>query len=231
MVSHEYRTPLTVILSSSFLIERLGRKNEYDKVDNHLEKIRASVKQMTNLLEDVIAVGKSEEGLLTPKPQYFDLSVLMNTLIDEIYSIDSRMHAIDLNFNADNTIIYSDPKLLRQVINNLLTNACKYSKIGTNVYILVSIKNDSFNIDVKDEGIGISDDDLQSLFTPFFRNKEHIGAIPGSGLGLTIVKRSVELLGGKLSVISKVNEGSTFSVTFPLKVIYPDFYKDMDKNA
>ncbi len=226
MVSHEYRTPLTVILSSSYLIDRLIKKGEELKVEMHLEKIQSGVKQMTNLLEDVIAVGKSEEGVLLPKLQYFDFNSLINTIIDEIFSIDSRMHKISLKFFLQNEIIFSDPKMMRQILNNLLTNSCKYSKIGTEVVITVTETEENLVIDVTDQGLGISEEDMKQLFTPFFRNKQHIGAIPGSGLGLTIVKKSIEALNGRLLVKSKLNEGSTFSVLFPLRKIYPDFYKD-----
>ncbi len=225
MVSHEYRTPLTVILSSSFIMERLIKKGELQKLEMHLEKIRAGVRQMTNLLEDVISVGKSEEGLLDSKLQYFDIEVLVRTLIDEVNSIDSRLHTIEFNLNIHNTIIYSDPKLLRQIINNLLTNACKYSKSGTEVIITMKEDEKYFIVEVKDEGIGMSQDDMKQLFTPFFRNKGHIGSIPGSGLGLTIVKRSINLLFGKLDVKSKLHQGSTFSMFLPLSIVYPDFKK------
>ncbi len=230
MVSHEYRTPLTVILSSSFIMERLIKKGELQKLEMHLEKIRAGVRQMTNLLEDVIAVGKSEEGLLDSKLQYFDIEVLVKTLIDEVNSIDSRLHTIEFDLDLHNTIIYSDPKLMRQIINNLLTNACKYSKSGTEVTITLKEDEKYFVVEVKDEGIGMSQEDLKQLFTPFFRNKGHIGSIPGSGLGLTIVKRSINLLYGKLDVKSKLHQGSTFSMFLPLSIVYPDFKKGLDQN-
>lgn len=226
MVSHEYRTPLTVILSSSFLIQRFIKNGEESKVMMHLEKIQAGVKQMTNLLEDVIAVGKSEEGVLLPKMQYFDFSSLTKTIIDEIFSIDSRMHNINLKFDLRNEIIFSDPKMMRQILNNLLTNACKYSKIGTDIDVSIIEENQNMVLEVSDHGIGIAEEDLKQLFIPFFRNKKHIGAIPGSGLGLTIVKKSVTALNGTLNVKSKESEGSTFSALFPLNKIYPDFYKD-----
>jgi signal transduction histidine kinase len=172
---------------------------------------------MTNLLEDVITVGKSEEDMLSYIPATIDLPLEINRLLDEVRIIDNNNHGIIFVNELIQDKVLSDAKHLRHIILNLLTNACKYSLPGKTIRISTKEEGDKITISVLDEGIGIPEPDIKHIFEPFFRNKDYIGQIPGSGLGLTIVKRSSDAIGGIITFSSKVNEGTEFKLSFPIK--------------
>lgn len=218
MISHEYRTPLTVILSSAYLIKETVKRGLYEEVDKHLLKINASVNAMSRLLEDVLTFGKSAENKLYYNPMLFDLSDLINKIKLEIKSIDQDEHKIEYN-NSNNPIqIESDQFLLRQVLFNIIMNSVKFSPKQSIINIDVnSINNDMIEIKIRDEGIGISDSDIDKIFDPFFRNEKSIGIIPGSGLGLAIVDKCVKLMNGEITVNNKLDKGTLFTITLPKK--------------
>lgn len=216
MVSHEYRTPLTVILSSAYLIKESLKRGLDDEVDRHLHKIHHSVTVMSRLLEDVLTFEKAEEGVLEVRLTEFDLHEFLLDIIEEARINDQKQHNISLNMPEDNYWINSDRYLLKQIISNLLNNSIKYSPDGTYIDIDCRIQDGFIHLLIKDEGKGISDEDLENVFEPFYRNKKTIGITPGIGLGLAITKRCVELLNGKIEINNKLDKGVIFKITIPL---------------
>lgn len=218
MVSHEYRTPLTVILSSSYLLEKFFSIGDAEKFFKHLENIRYSVHNMTQLLEDILIIGKSDAGKLDYKPEELNLIDLTNDIIEEITIIDEKKHNFVLTHTPEEINVVSDKKLYYQILMNLLTNASKYTPSESNIEIILtkSEQNNSINLKVKDNGIGIPKDTIDSIFDPFFRST-NVGTISGTGLGLTIVKRCIDLLDGRINIESYEKKGTIFSIDLPVK--------------
>lgn len=213
MTSHEFRTPLTTILSSAELIEKYGFKWTQEKKQQHLLRIQAAVKQMTQLLNDVLLIGKAEAGKLEFKPTPLDLTEFCKGLVDEIQiSNRDRQIIFENRFTYPNA--YLDEKLLRHILSNLLSNAVKYSPQGSMVKFDLSQEQQIITFRVRDTGIGIPTTDLANLFDSFHR-ASNVGTISGTGLGLAIVKKSVDLHGGKIAVESEVGVGTTFTVHLP----------------
>lgn len=218
MISHEYRTPLTVILSSAYLVKESLKRGLNDEIDRHLFKIHASVTAMSRLLEDVLTYGKAEDGTLSVKISEIDLPQFVSEIVEEIQTVDQNKHNIVFDFK-DDYLINSDKYLLRQIFVNLLLNSTKFSEKGSSIFIELKAFKTDFSLIIKDEGKGISDDDLTQIFNPFFRNEKSIGIIPGTGLGLAIVKRCVDVLSGSIKVNNKVEKGVIFTVTLPINNI------------
>ena len=213
--SHEFRTPLTSVLSSAELIHRYGRKWSDEKLGYHTAKIKKSIEYLTNLLDDVLTISRSESGKIIFDPILVDLKKLCKELIDESRTHANKNHKIDFLFKPKQNDFYLDPKLLRFIIINLLSNALKYSPNGGPICLSVNEKNKNLIIVISDQGIGISADEIPHLFEPFSRAKNSIG-IPGTGLGLSIVKRAVELHSGGISVESTIGMGTKFIIKLPL---------------
>lgn len=215
MISHEYRTPLQVILSATDVLTQVNKTGD-DIFEKYVKNIRTSVKTMTQLLEDVLTLGKSEAGKLKMKKSSFNLIELCRNIIEDVRVYDKDMHEFVFAFDDDFLEIESDEKLVRQIVNNLVTNAAKYSPLSSAVKIEVIDAGSFVMISVIDSGLGIEEADLERLFDPFHRGK-NVGAISGTGLGLSIVKRCVNELNGEIKVRSKVGEGSRFEVKLPVK--------------
>lgn len=217
-ISHEFRTPMTTILSSTELIERLLVKNDIQidhKLHHHTNQIKKSVKTLVELLNDVLLVEKMKADQVEISCKPINPDEFFTQFIDEIKIGIGKKHVIEyINNNFPHQII-TDPKLLLQIINNLLSNAFKYSEPRTTVYFSVFIQSDSMKISVKDEGIGINKEDIPRLFDTFFRSNESQN-IEGTGIGLTILKRAIDLLSGTITVESEKGKGTTFTVTLPL---------------
>ncbi len=214
MVSHEYRTPLTVILSSSYLIEAAFKKQDAGVFAKYTNLIQSSVANMTKLLEDVLFMGKVYSGKLNSTFNQFNLSDLLATIIEEIRAIDRGEHTISHLSQQEKSFIDADEKLIHQIVLNLLSNACKYSPSGSEIIVESFERDDDICIAVADSGIGIPQDELDKLFEPFHR-LTNVGTIPGTGLGLSIVKNCVDALGGEIKVDSRMDEGTRFVVILP----------------
>lgn len=214
MASHEFRTPLTTILSSAELIEHYSHKWNEEKKLNHLQRIQTSVKHMTGLLNDVLLIGKAEEGKLECKPTAIDLLQFSCNLVEDI-ELTTSSHTIAFRPQCQTTTAYLDEKLLRHILSNLLSNAIKYSPTGGTVNFDLVSEQEEVIFRVQDWGIGIPLADRDQLFDSFHR-ASNVGTISGTGLGLAIVKKSVDLHGGKIAVQSEVGVGTTFTVTLPL---------------
>lgn len=214
MISHEYRTPLTVILSSTYLIERFSEEQNVSKVSYHLNKVRDSVKEMTNLLEDVLTIGKTNNKNLRLNLEKIDLEKTCDNIIENFKSINETGHVISYQKQGELNSVVLDSKLLTYILNNLITNAIKFSTAGSVIRVELKEGTGKIYLNVSDEGIGIPDEDQQNLFDPFFRARNS-RETSGTGLGLAIVKQCVESLKGDISFTSKLNQGTSFSITLP----------------
>ncbi len=215
LVSHEFRTPLGIILSSSEVLERYLERLEPEQRLEHLQAIRKSVRRMVGLMEEVLVLGKVEAGQMEFKPAPIDLAAFCSRLSDEVLS--ATHHRCPIHFRAEPLPpgASGDENLLRHIFTNLLANAVKYSPPGCPVEFLVGDVAGQAVFRVKDQGVGIPATDQEQLFKAFHRGR-NVGHLPGTGLGLSIVKRCVELHQGKIQVESGEGLGTTFTVRLPL---------------
>jgi len=214
IASHEFRTPLSAILSSTSLIEHYVNPEHEDKRKKHIERIKSSVKNLTSILDDFLSLEKLEQGKIEAQNSEFNLREFIEDAIEEMEGMLKRkQQQISFNFEGVETI-YQDKKILRNILLNLLSNAVKYSPEGKTVHVSAVVNEGKAIIEVKDEGIGIPPEAQKNLFNKFFRAK-NVTNIQGTGLGLNIVKRYVELLDGAIDFTSKENEGTSFIVEFP----------------
>ena len=215
--SHEFRTPLTSILMSAGLIQRYYNKWDSTKIDEHLERVIHSVKNLTKLIDNVITINRADAGKIILNPVKIDLKELCDRIIEEINFTTSNQLKILLKFNCKETCHSLDAKQIEIILQNLLSNAVKYSPNGGVVILEVNLKGKKLLFSVIDEGIGIPEEDLPRLFEPFHRGKNS-DEFYGSGLGLSIVKSAVKLHGGSIKVNSVLEKGTVFTVEIPIKV-------------
>lgn len=215
MASHEFRTPLSTVTSSASLIEMYKNKSDYDKMDKHIARIKSSVGHLIQILNDFLSLGKLEEGKIELKMEVFDLKDFIIELIDEVQSLLKDGQEIEVQFANEIGLFESDSRILRNILFNLISNASKYSDPDKAIVIRCERTENEVFLQVKDQGIGIPIEDQKHLFDRFFRAK-NVGNVQGTGLGLNIVKRYVELLSGSISVVSDYGNGTTFDVRIPL---------------
>jgi signal transduction histidine kinase len=214
MASHEFRTPLSTVLSSAALISKYKLSEEQEKRDKHINRIKESVKHLNVLLEDFLSLGKLEEGRVIAVPAPFNVKEFMEEVVDEMrFSLkeNQNIHAVHKGENQ----FLSDKRLLKNILINLLSNAIKFSPENSTIWLEIRNHADQLQLTVRDEGLGISEDDQQHLFSSFFRGKNVVN-IEGTGLGLHIVKRYTELLQGNIQLESKINEGTIITVIAPV---------------
>ncbi|MDY6939219.1 MAG: PAS domain-containing protein [Cyanobacteriota bacterium] len=215
MTSHEFRTPLAIIKSSAQLLERYDWERSQQL--EQLGQILSASQHMTHLLDDVLTLGRAEAGKLEFDPQPLELTPFFDRLVSEICAGLGGDRIVEQIVEPPDVEIVPlmDEKLLRQILDNLLANAIKYSALGSSIRATLRYHQDRVVFQIQDRGIGIPPEDLSHLFESFHRAK-NVGTIPGTGLGLAIVKRCVELHGGVIKVTSQVGIGTTFTVTLPL---------------
>lgn len=214
--SHEFRTPLSTILSSAELLEHYGAEWPQQKVILHLNRIQSTALELAEILEDILIVEKVEAGKIKVHLTPVDLKDFFDHMIDEETLRDQHHHTIQLSYHCETSAqALMDQKLLHQIVYNLLSNAIKYSGMGTTIEVDLTCNQGQTRIDIKDYGIGISEEDQDHLFERFYRS-DSVSHLPGSGLGLTIVKEAVELLKGSIQVESALGSGSKFSVILPI---------------
>jgi signal transduction histidine kinase len=215
MVSHEFRTPLGVIMSATDVLARYFERLAPEKRARHLEMITRSTKNLTLLIEEVLLLGRVEDGRMKFAPVPLDLDKFCRSLTDELYSATGGACAIRLQIANSLDGAISDEALLRHVLSNLLSNAVKYSKPGDVVDFRIERRADDVVFTIRDRGIGIPEEDRPQLFTSFMRGR-NVGTRPGTGLGLVVVQRCVLLHGGELKLDSMVGEGTTATVVLPV---------------
>ena len=215
MASHEFRTPLSTVLSSASLLSKYTETGEQDKRNRHIEKIKNSVKQLNDILEDFLSLGKLDEGKVLVHTTSFNLKELISETIEDMRGLLKKNQQIIYNHDGEIEAVL-DKKLLKNIIINLITNAIKFSNDEATIEIKSTGKNGKAGIAITDHGIGISKEDQEHLFSSFFRGANAVN-ITGTGLGLHIVKRYVDLLGGNISLQSELNKGTTININIPIK--------------
>lgn len=213
MASHEFRTPLSTILTSSTLLQRYNETDEIKKREKHLLRIRQSVQNLTNILNDFLSLDKLEEGRIEAHGKTVNVNELLSDVVEEMETHCKEGQRIVYTHN-DLCATNTDDQILRNVIINLLSNAIKYSLENSEIVLNCKGIESDIVIQVTDQGIGIPEEEQEHLFTRFFRASNAIN-IQGTGLGLHIVQRYVELLHGKLEFTSASEKGTTFKVTLP----------------
>jgi PAS domain S-box-containing protein len=213
MASHEFRTPLSTVLSSAALLQKYTKTEEQDKRERHIKRIKDAVKHLNDLLEDFLSLGKLEEGKVIMKAELFNIRELFEEVIEEVHGVMKPGQKIVTELKGGETFT-TDKKLFRNILINLLSNAAKFSDEGKNIYLSTSLSGNRLTVSIKDEGIGISDEDKPFMFTSFHRGKNATN-IQGTGLGLHIVRRYVDLIHGDIRFESQLGKGSTFIVDLP----------------
>ncbi|MFO0563555.1 MAG: DAHL domain-containing protein [Polyangiales bacterium] len=215
LLSHEFRTPLTVVLSSAELLEAYGDRWPAEKRVEHASRIRTAVKRVSKMIETILAFNRTDAGQIEFKPVATGLRALCDELIEDArsYARPGQSVALSIEDDAPETVVL-DPALLRHGLSNLLFNGLKYSPDGGEVCMHVWSEGGSVHFEIEDTGIGIAPEDIERLFNQYFRGK-NVGGIPGTGLGLALVKRVVERHQGTISVASELNVGSRFTVSIP----------------
>lgn len=212
--SHEFRTPLATILSSTALIERY-QEPSLDKMSiKHIARIKSNVSSLIDLLNDFLSLGKLEEGKIEYNPAETDIAEFSDELILAMQEMTKEGQKIHTEISGPAKLLYVDERLLKNILNNLLSNAIKYSLEGGDIYYRVKFNQESVVFEVEDHGIGIPEKDQKHLFETFFR-ASNATQTPGTGLGLCIVRRYLQILGGTLQFTSKENEGTRFVITIP----------------
>ncbi len=215
MASHEFRTPLGTIMSSASLIEKYGAEVKFnDRRTRQLQRIKSNVRSLTSILNEFLSLDKLQEGKIQPTPSTFDLKSLCDEVLEDLKEHTKSGQVLHFNQEGVQTVCL-DKNLMKNVLINLLSNAIKYSSEGKNIWLKTSVEDDEMILLVKDEGIGIPEEEQEHLFERFFRAKNATN-IQGTGLGLNIVKRYVELMGGSISYTSRFMEGTTFRVKIPM---------------
>jgi PAS domain S-box-containing protein len=215
MASHEFRTPLSTILSSISLLSRYTESSQQEKRDKHIQRIKSAVRNLTGILNDFLSLSKLEEGKIENQPFEFELQELCPEVIDEIQGLLKDGQEIIHEGIHTPMAVHWDKRLVKNILFNLLSNAIKYSDEGKKIFLKERLEGDYLLIDITDQGIGIPEADQVYLFTRFFRAANAMN-IQGTGLGLNIVKRYIDLVGGSITFDSQLNVGTTFTVCLPL---------------
>jgi PAS domain S-box-containing protein len=214
MVSHDFRTPLSVIQSSAGIMERYSDRLNDSQRAAHFEKINSQIRRMIGLLDDVLTITRADSSANHLALAVVDLDRLCQGIADDFQNTIDTQHQLNYRCTSENNLVTVDERMLVQAIVNLVSNAHKYSPEGTTVQFSLQVDAENAVITVSDSGIGIPEADQHQLFEAFNR-ASNVGAIQGTGLGLAIVKRVVEAHHGTIAIASQVGIGTTFTVTLP----------------
>ncbi|MBX3084521.1 MAG: PAS domain S-box protein [Anaerolineae bacterium] len=215
MASHEFRTPLATILTLTETLSFYRQKMTDAKIDDRLDKIKQQVDYLKDIMEDVLMLARMQSRRAEFNPTLLDLDELCSSVVEEYESRADVKHRLHYSCDGEVQDVSLDPKLMRQIVSNLISNAIKYSADESTIGITLEFTATALVLKVRDEGIGIPQEDLSYLFEPFHR-ATNVGTISGTGLGLAITKESVERHGGTISVESQIGAGTTFTVHLPV---------------
>jgi len=214
MASHEFRTPLSAVLSSISLVETYKDPEHEEKRKKHIERIKGSVRNLTDILNNFLSLDKLEQGKIEAETSQFDISEFMEDIIEEMESMIKKKNQKIIYSHTGQKEIVLDRKILRNIMFNLLSNAIKYSPENKEIFVSIKVDDKNVVIAVKDNGMGIPEHEQKNLFKNFFRANNTVN-IQGTGLGLSIVKKYVELLHGSINFESNPGSGTVFTVQFP----------------
>lgn len=215
MASHEFRTPLSTILSSVSLVQRYDAPENADKREKHIARIKSAVSNLTSILNDFLSLDKLETGKVENNPVEFDIVKFSEEMTEEMQAVARKGQTIIYRHKGNNTKVFADKHILKNILHNLLSNASKYSDDGTEINFNTFSEKAKLKIEICDKGIGIPEEEQLHMFERFFRAKNATN-IGGTGLGLNIVKKYTELLNGKVEFQSKSGEGTTFTLEIPM---------------
>lgn len=215
MASHEFRTPLSAIQLSAVLIEKYAAQQDNANVSKHINKIKNSVNNLTSILNDFLSLEKLEAGKVEAIFSPFDVVSFAEEITEEMQLVAKQKQVIVYQHTGTDSTVTLDQALLKNCILNLIGNAVKYSGENTFIEFNTEVDADKLIVAIKDNGIGIPEDDQKHLFEAFFR-AHNTGNIPGTGLGLNIVARYTRLMKGHINFESKENHGTSFTLSFPI---------------
>ncbi len=215
IASHEFRTPLSTVMSSAALIQKYKNNGDLDKLDKHVQRIKSSVDHLTTILNDFLSLGKLEEGKVDISKEEINLIELLQEIHEEVKESLKEGQEIKIKCEGESIYITADSRILRNIMFNLISNASKYSDINKSIQLTCTKNEHNITFSVQDEGIGIPPEDQKNLFERFFRASNATN-IQGTGLGLNIVRRYVQLLHGEINYVSEYGKGSTFTVKIPV---------------
>ena len=214
MTSHQFRTPLSTILSSVELLEHYGYGWSEEKRAAHLRKIRESTLELDQLLKDILEVSRIDGQFGTLLVEAVDVPSLIDRVVEKLQWVDEHAHPIRADYLADFRVLRSDRHALERIFENLISNAIKYSPPGAPVEVVVRPAEKGMEVTVSDRGIGIPEEDQPFIFQPFHRGRNVVDT-PGSGIGLMIVEKSLSLIGGKIQIESGLGEGTVVHLFLP----------------
>jgi PAS domain S-box-containing protein len=215
VVSHEFRTPLGIIQSSAEILEDYLEQLEPAERKEHMQSIRNNTRRMAGLMEEVLLLGSLDAGKMEIRPTPLELQTFLRKLVDEVLSAANRRCPIELSLAEAPAKVQADERLLQHIFTNLLANAIKYSDAGRTVGFEIRCIGVEMVCTIRDQGIGIPEADQEWLFSAFHRG-QNVADRPGTGLGLVIVKRCVDLHGGTIKLDSKSGEGTVVTVRLPV---------------
>lgn len=215
VVSHEFRSPLSSILASADYLELYRNKQSPEKVESQIKRIQSSVLKMINMLDKILLISKSEGEKIQVLTDLIDLKSFLEEIKTNMLDSLKPNQKIELNFFSDQEVVYADLFLLEHIIENLLSNAIKYSDEDSIINIKCMVSAQKIYLEIIDRGMGVSKEDLNNIFQPFYRSQK-ASNIKGSGLGLSIVKRFVDIYNGEITVESELNKGTTVKVSIPI---------------
>jgi PAS domain S-box-containing protein len=218
MASHEFRTPLTAILATTDVILRYKDKLSQEDIEKRLFKIKREVFDMSTMLEDILVLGKADSQKLEFNPIELNLVDLLKKIVLDYQLAQEKQREVIYNLSMDKVMLHADPKWIKHIVINLLSNAMKYSTAPASIIFEIQQAKNEVILSVTDKGIGISKKDQETLFEPFYRGK-NVGNIEGTGLGLSILQKSVVLHKGHIEVFSEPNKGTEFRIIFPSQII------------
>ena len=214
MASHKFRTPLSTILSSVFLLENNVEADDQEK-KSYFEKVKRSVHNITALLNDFLSLGKLEEGKVRVAFSETDIKAFFQEFVQEIGSIKKEKQKIVFTYDGLPCTVMTDQLLLKNILMSLLSNAIEYSSYEAEIQLTVELRKDNLKIRVSDQGIGIPEEDQHQIFKRFYRG-QNTNNVDGTGLGLNIAKKYIRLLRGTIDFTSQVNKGTTFTANIPV---------------
>lgn len=213
ITSHELRTPLSTIQNNIYMLKNYAHKLDDAARDGKLDKIQLMVEHITELLQDVLSLNNIETGSSDFNPTLIQFDTFCRDIVEEFEHQQNQTHVLEFHYQEPVKATV-DPRLMRQVMTNLLDNAIKYSKIGSTVSLSLNQTDNRILLKIADQGIGIPPEDEEFMFHPF-RRASNVGDIGGSGLGLSIVRQAVERHGGSISFTTALGKGSTFTISLP----------------
>jgi PAS domain S-box-containing protein len=213
MASHEFRTPLSTVMSSASLIRSYTERGDLPGVYKHIEKIKSAVNSLNTILTEFLSIGRLEEGKTEVNLQAVDLPTLVQDVREELGIMMKPGQELAVDHRGP-SVVALDPGLFKHVLLNLVSNAIKYSPEACRIEVLSENRAEGLRLEVRDQGMGIPEGEQKHLFTRFFR-ASNASNVQGTGLGLHIVQRYVELMGGHISVDSRAGAGSCFRVDLP----------------